>query len=66
MERERDRSEPESARAQAVQHVVEARETLDRLRHAVTDLGHREALDEALLKLETALSLLAVKTGGML
>jgi hypothetical protein len=51
---------------QAVQHLADAHETLWRLRHRVTDFQHREALDQALRKLEAALNVLAVKTGGLL
>ena len=51
---------------QAVQHVAEAHEALTKLRHAVPDFTHREALDEALRKLEAALNVLTVKTGGLL
>lgn len=67
MEREPVSTLPEEPRAaRAVEHLADAHETLSRLRHGVTDLQHREALDDALRKLEAALSLLAVKTGGLL
>jgi hypothetical protein len=49
--------------APAVEHVSGAHELLNALRKRI---GEHPELAEAITKLETALSLLAVKTGGML
>ncbi|MGA3212153.1 MAG: hypothetical protein ABSD20_12675 [Terriglobales bacterium] len=50
--------------AEAAQQVVHARHLLERLRERL-EKDHPE-LDEALEKLESALNLLTIKTGGML
>lgn len=47
----------------AAEHVAEAHRRLNHLRGEVK--GHPD-LDEAILRLETALSILTTKTGGML
>jgi hypothetical protein len=47
----------------AVQHVSGAHELLNALRKRI---GEHPELAEAITKLETALSMLTVKTGGML
>lgn len=49
---------------EAAQHVVHARHLLERLRERL-EINHPE-LDEALEKLESALNVLTIKTGGML
>lgn len=49
--------------AEAVQHVEEAHQLLDGLRKR---LDKHPELEEAILKLETALNLLTVSTGAML
>jgi hypothetical protein len=49
--------------APAVEHVSGAHELLNSLRKRI---GEHPELAEAITKLETALSLLTVKTGGML
>ena len=49
--------------APAIDHVTSAHELLQALRKRIGD--HPE-LAEAIVKLETALSILTVKTGGML
>jgi hypothetical protein len=54
---------PNSAHAPAVEHVSSAHELLNALRKRI---GEHPELGEAITKLETALSLLTVKTGGML
>jgi len=47
----------------AVEHVTSAHELLQALRKRI---GEHPELAEAIVKLETALSILTVKTGGML
>jgi hypothetical protein len=49
--------------AQAARHVKEAHQLLNGLRKT---LDNHPELEEAILKLETALNLLTVSTGGML
>jgi hypothetical protein len=49
----------------AAEHVTGARHLLTSLRHKLGADSHPE-LEEAITKLEVALSLLTVKTGGML
>jgi hypothetical protein len=49
--------------APAVEHVSGAHELLQALRQRI---GEHPELSEAIVKLETALSILTVKTGGML
>jgi predicted translin family RNA/ssDNA-binding protein len=49
--------------AEAKQHLEEAHRLLDNLR---TRLDKHPELEEAILKIETALNLLTVSTGGML
>jgi hypothetical protein len=55
------RQNPEHA--PAVEHVSSAHELLNALRKRI---GEHPELAEAITKLETALSMLTVKTGGML
>ncbi len=62
MENENARSEQDPQR-QATQHVTEAHHLLKSLREKLDE--HPE-LDDAIERLEMALSILAVKTGGML
>lgn len=54
-------SNPEHA--PAVEHLSSAHELLQALRKRI---GEHPELAEAIVKLETALSILTVKTGGML
>jgi hypothetical protein len=56
---------PESAPSQnnALEHVAEAHKTLKSLR---AQLGQHPELDEAIMKLELALSALTLQTGGLL
>jgi hypothetical protein len=49
--------------APAIEHVSGAHELLQALRRRI---GEHPELAEAIVKLETALSILTVKTGGML
>ena len=49
--------------AKAAQHLVEAHQLLDSLRKK---LNKHPELEEAILKIETALNMLTVITGGML
>jgi hypothetical protein len=53
--------------AEAVQHIAEAHRILNKLREeADKHPAPREAMAEAIQKLELALAILSVKTGGML
>ena len=52
-----------SEHAPAVEHISSARELLNALRKRI---GEHPELGEAITKLETALSLLTLETGGML
>ncbi len=64
-----DRPTPEQHRehAEAVQHVTEAHRILNKLREeADKHPAPREAIIEAMQKLERALAVLSVKTGGWL
>jgi hypothetical protein len=56
-------SETKPDHAPAVEHISGARELLHALRKRI---GEHPELGEAITKLEVALSLLTVKTGGML
>ncbi len=57
-------NQPESGQQpQAAQHISNAHELLTELQKRI---GQHPELAEALLKLETALSILSAKTGGML
>ena len=61
-----EKASPETNREQAVQHIAEAHKILSKLRqeaskHPVMD----EAVHEAIQRLEMALAMLSVKTGGM-
>jgi len=57
-------NEPETGQhAPAVEHVSSAHELLQSLRKRI---GEHPELAEAIVKLETALSILTVKTAGML
>jgi hypothetical protein len=51
--------------AEATQHVVGAHEQLKTLRDRLGILNRHPELEEALTKLEMALSALSVSTGGM-
>jgi hypothetical protein len=59
------RAEEERA-AEAAQHVAGAHQQLKTLRDRLGILNRHPELEEALTKLEMALSALAVNTGGML
>ncbi|MFZ0283747.1 MAG: hypothetical protein WAL32_00830 [Terriglobales bacterium] len=50
---------------EAAKHVAGARHLLTSLRHKIGADSHPE-LEEAITKLEVALSILTIKTGGML
>jgi len=58
-------SEPprDAATSPAVEHVADAHELLTTLQKRI---GQHPELAEAILKLENALSILTVKTGGLL
>lgn len=60
-----DRSEPKQdpEHAPAAEHVSGAHQLLNALRQRI---GEHPELAEAITKLETALSMLTMKTGGML
>ena len=55
--------QPEQPHAEAAQHVAEAHTLLQSLRDR---LAHHPELDNAIVKLELALSVLTTKTGGIL
>jgi hypothetical protein len=54
---------PEPSRANAAEHVADAHKILKSLRD---QLGQHPELDEAIIKLELALSALTLQTGGLL
>jgi hypothetical protein len=54
---------PEQNSSQAAEHVASAHQILKELQKT---LGNHPELGEAIVKLEMALSTLAVKTGGLL
>jgi hypothetical protein len=54
---------PEQNPAQAAEHVASAHKILKELQQTV---GTHPELGEAITKLETALNILAIKTGGLL
>ena len=56
-------AKPNPAHKPALEHVSGARELLNSLRKRI---GEHPELEEAITKLETALSLLTLETGGML
>ncbi len=59
--------EPTGQHAEAVEHIKEAHRILHRLRaEAEKHPAPREAVAEAIQKLELALAILSVKTSGML
>ncbi len=60
---EEDVSEQDRRRDQATQHVTEAHQLLKGLREK---LDQHPELDDAIERLEMALSILAIETGGML
>jgi predicted translin family RNA/ssDNA-binding protein len=60
-------AEQQGQHAEAVQHIAEAHGILKKLREeADKHPAPREAIAEAMQKLETALAILSVKTGGWL
>ena len=60
-------AEPRQQHAEAVQHIAEAHRILHKLRQeADKHPAPREAIVEAMQKLEMALAILSVKTGGWL
>ncbi len=52
--------------AQAIEHLSRARHLLQSLREKLEDAEHHAQLDEAITKVELALSALTIKTGGFL
>ncbi len=56
-------NKPSSTGADAAQHVVEARNILQKLR---AELDEHPALEDAIARLEEALNILSVKSGGLL
>jgi predicted component of type VI protein secretion system len=66
---ESNKPTPEQARqrVEAVRHITEAHRILSKLREEMgTHPAPREVVVEAVQKLEMALAILSVKTGGML
>jgi hypothetical protein len=60
-------AEPNQQHAEAVRHITEAHRILNKLREqADKHPAPREAIVEAIQKLERALAILSVKTGGWL
>ena len=51
---------------QAIEHLSRARQVLKSLRGRLADAEHHAQLDEAITKVELALSALTIKTGGFL
>ena len=58
-----DAPAPGSSGSQAAEHVAEAHKLLQSLQE---QLGKHPVLDEAIVKLEMALSALTLQTGGLL
>ena len=58
--------EEEVRPAEAARHVASARHLLTELRNKLRRVENYPELQEAITKLEVALSILTVKTGGML
>jgi hypothetical protein len=58
-----DAPTPESSGSQAADHVAEAHQLLKSLQD---QLGKHPVLEEAIVKLELALSALTLQTGGLL
>ena len=52
--------------AQVIEHLSGARQLLKNLRERLQDAEHHAQLDEAITKVELALSALTIKTGGFL
>jgi hypothetical protein len=50
----------------AIEHLSRARHLLKNLRERLQDAEHHAQLDEAITKVELALSALTIKTGGFL
>lgn len=57
---------PDSDPAQAIEHLSGARQLLKNLLEKLEDAEHHAQLDEAITKVELALSALTIKTGGFL
>ena len=51
---------------QAVEHLSRARQVLKSLRETLENAEHHAQLDEAITKIELALSALTIQTGGFL
>ena len=60
------KTQKDSDSAQAVEHLSGARHVLKNLREKLQDAEHHAQLDEAITKVELALSALTIKTGGFL
>ncbi|HKU20706.1 MAG TPA: hypothetical protein VJQ50_06805 [Terriglobales bacterium] len=52
--------------AQAIEHLSRARQVLRSLREKLENAEHHAQLDEAITKVELALSALTIQTGGFL
>ena len=67
MESQRGSALPEPNHQQAVEHITEAHKILSRLQQEASQhAAMGEAVREAVQRLEMALAILSVKTGGML
>jgi hypothetical protein len=60
------KSQKKSDPAQAIEHLSGARQVLKNLREKLQNAEHHAQLDEAITKVELALSALTIKTGGFL
>lgn len=60
------KSHPDPDSAQVIEHLSGARHVLKNLREKLEDAEHHAQLDEAITKVELALSALTIKTGGFL
>jgi len=59
-------SKPPEIPQQAIEHLSGARHLLKSLREKLQDAEHHAQIDEAITKVELALSALTIKTGGFL
>lgn len=58
--------QPSPDSKQAIEHLSRARQVLKNLRARLQDAEHHAQLDEAITKVELALSALTIQTGGFL
>ena len=58
--------QPSPDSKQVIEHLSRARQVLQNLRARLQDAEHHAQLDEAITKVELALSALTIQTGGFL